>query len=385
MEQSAALEDDFSPRLERSEDAMFERVERERDAVYDVLAAALGEMNVRAELTRSSPYAAETWVQIRAWRKRENGLGTARGELSIEIEGRAGMQQPVLRLRAQAGSRARTVTRIRTLTPLGARAAIEFMLGMQPRLRRSHFDRYGLLFGRNRRRVVPGSRFLNYLGFLALLLARGRLVTLSEGRPLEDPRELIRMDSWQTVVIGIGDEAESVRQQVTEELLDGIHPDARVGQEDIAYLSADGSVRRRQIAVRFRRALAFVEIHGYGDDLYTDWEAYLNIGRWQEVATGHGYADGAIVRAMSTVRSLEPLNEYDLSDANFLIEWVHACLTKVLRRVVKEQRIDQEIDFMILRADRRSVMDEARSRGEGRDGGGGSAPARQRRSLARKA
>ena len=187
---------------------------------------------------------------------------------------------------------------------------------------------------------------------------------VSAGRPPQNPRELVRMDSWQSVVIDLGGIAEKIKSEVKHELVDGKHEDAAIEEEEVAYLGPTGKSERKQIAISFRRAIAFIEVHGYGNDLYVDWEAYLNLGVWDESSAGYGYDSGCKARVAykEMTRSLQALNEYDLSDANFLIEWVHACLTRVVRRLIKENKIDQEFDFRIQRSDRRAVLKEGESK-----------------------
>jgi hypothetical protein len=53
-------------------------------------------------------------------------------------------------------------------------------------------------------------------------------------------------------------------------------------------------------------------------------------------------------------------NEYDLIDLNSLIEAVHRCVTVVLKAVMEEHKIDQEIDFTIIRGDRDLALDKDR-------------------------
>jgi hypothetical protein len=46
------------------------------------------------------------------------------------------------------------------------------------------------------------------------------------------------------------------------------------------------------------------------------------------------------------------VSEYDVSDVNCVLERVHAVITRVLRRKLAEHRLDQEIDFSIVREQR---------------------------------
>jgi hypothetical protein len=48
-------------------------------------------------------------------------------------------------------------------------------------------------------------------------------------------------------------------------------------------------------------------------------------------------------------------NEYDVTDTNCLIERIHSAVTKVLKRLLAERKIDQEIDFQIIRGERQTI------------------------------
>jgi hypothetical protein len=56
--------------------------------------------------------------------------------------------------------------------------------------------------------------------------------------------------------------------------------------------------------------------------------------------------------------------EYDVTDANCLIEWIHGAVTKVVKRAMEEAKIDQEIDFKIQRGERQGLAGAHRP-GEG--------------------
>jgi hypothetical protein len=55
------------------------------------------------------------------------------------------------------------------------------------------------------------------------------------------------------------------------------------------------------------------------------------------------------------VPGTQPTSEYDLSDLSCLMEWTHAQIVKLLKQIIAEKKIDQEIDFKIQRAERQQV------------------------------
>jgi len=127
--------------------------------------------------------------------------------------------------------------------------------------------------------------------------------------------------------------------------------------ERIWHWGLDGPHEREQTVLRFGRALVFIQIHPYGDDLFVSWDAHVNYGTWSEkhVASGIDRATGKRISLMAVEPSAERIGEYDVSDLNALAEWTHLQVTQELRQLMKEREIDQEIDFAIIRADRNGI------------------------------
>jgi hypothetical protein len=147
-----------------------------------------------------------------------------------------------------------------------------------------------------------------------------------------------------------------------------------LSDERIWYRGVDGKVEREQLVVTFRRAIAFIHIYPDGNDLYVGWDAHVNGGTWVErkVGVGRDPNTGATCQLNTIGAGWQAPNEYDVIDGNALIERVHAAVTQVVRRVMAERNIDQEIDFKILREKREGIAGHA-------EVGGASAP--QSRSL----
>jgi hypothetical protein len=174
----------------------------------------------------------------------------------------------------------------------------------------------------------------------------------SSGKPEAEPRILLRMDSWQALLIGLGPERDAVHDAVVAELKQNADASWSIADERIWYWGVDGKEERQQTVVSFRSALAFVHFNAYGDDLYVAWDAHINRGTWTEKPVGRGTS--AETGALCEVHTIAPahrtvVSEYDVSDANCVLERVHAVITRVLRRKLAEHRLDQEIDFTIVR------------------------------------
>lgn len=191
-----------------------------------------------------------------------------------------------------------------------------------------------------------------------LLLRRRVTSILNAGKPLADPRTLIRMDSWQVTLTGLGARQSEVQAEVLRRLADRRPPGVQLQPEWIGYASVDGRVEREQHVLTFRQAIAFLRLESYGEDLYVGWDSHLNAGVWVErdVAQGVDRRSGTPVIARSVVQGWRTPNEYDLGDASFLTEWLHACVVAVVKQQLAEHRIDQEIDFTVQRESRADAM-----------------------------
>ncbi|MBP7790605.1 MAG: hypothetical protein KA024_02135 [Zoogloea sp.] len=86
----------------------------------------------------------------------------------------------------------------------------------------------------------------------------------------------------------------------------------------------------------------------------------MNLNSWSDkpIETGHRATDGLKVQLVGISTEYRPVNEYDLTDANFLLEAVHSHLSSLLKAVLREREIDQEIDFAIVRESRQALLSE---------------------------
>jgi hypothetical protein len=137
--------------------------------------------------------------------------------------------------------------------------------------------------------------------------------------------------------------------------------------ERIWYWGVDGTEEREQMVIRFRRGLAFIHVYKYGNDLYVGWDAHVNCGTWVEQVSGQGYEkrNGQLCAIHTITAGWHVPNEYDITDTNCLLERVHAAVAKVVKQKLADHKIDQEIDFEILREQRQNVVgrQDTQSRG----------------------
>ncbi len=213
-----------------------------------------------------------------------------------------------------------------------------------------------------------------FLGLVLVLAGIAGLIAVyrsprlvrSGGKPLAEPRMLSYLDAWQTVIFEAGADAARIRNRVMSHFANAQGQRFACAIEQIWHWGLDGKTEREQIVLRHGRSLVFCQIYGYGSDLYVGWDAHLNVGTWREkrIATGIDRDTGERVELMGVEPASQFTGEYDLVDLNCLLEWTHAQLTKVLKQYVKEREIDQEIDFTIIRGDRKGATSADRDQKE---------------------
>jgi len=215
-------------------------------------------------------------------------------------------------------------------------------------------------------------------GMLALLLGSAAMATslaivrrrctlvLNTGKPNIDPRSLVRMDSWQVTLTGLGARQKSVLEAILNDLTQRQPPGVTMRPEWIGYASVDNKVEREQVVLTFRRAIAFLRLESYGTALYLGWDSHINAGVWAEQDIGRGIdrISGRPVVARRVVQGWQGPTEYDVSDVSFITEWLHACIVRVLKQQLAEYRIDQEIDFTIQRESRADALRSTRPEAE---------------------
>jgi len=193
-----------------------------------------------------------------------------------------------------------------------------------------------------------------------LFNGRDPIYKITMGKPSYEPRSLIKLDSWQTVINSIGAEKDEIFNELKDKF-DSLNikgDNLKINKERIYYWGINGKEEREQLVCIFNRGYVFLHIYTYGDDLYIGWDAHLNYGTWEEYKVADGYTDGFIqnIELYSIRPTWKEVNEYDLDDTNFLLEIVHSNITQIVKRIMKEKKIDQEIDFSIVRESRTDAL-----------------------------
>ncbi|HYR09516.1 MAG TPA: hypothetical protein VEQ60_17210, partial [Longimicrobium sp.] len=390
------------------------KAERARDQLYDMLLAACEEEGVEAVVVKSPPYSAEVAVTLESWTGIDDAPAvTERAWLKIIVRPTDFHRfEHELDVEVHRGDWTRRYTSVKLLTPKQVQLLVTFVLGRvrSPRFSLERFREHPLQFWRDRNSItrlrtdwallvaiilmIAGTMmmiaaFITYqesrdfysydpygpqpgngvglgvvgltslMAGIALVMHRFRkpYFTLSSGRPLQEPRNLLRLDSWQALIYGLGVQAESLKTSIRAELERGRPQGFGLSDEHIWYWGVDGKEEREQIVVTFRRGIAFIHVYRYADDLYVAWDAHVNAGTWVEksMAGGVERETGRRVQINTITGGWHVPNQYDITDTNCLVEWTHAAVTKVVKRFIAEHKIDQEIDFKILREERKGI------------------------------
>jgi hypothetical protein len=156
----------------------------------------------------------------------------------------------------------------------------------------------------------------------------------------------------------LGKEWTPLRDRLVKRLSEGRTWNIQSRIENISYITPDGKQQRQQLVLSQGRGIVFCHIYPYGDDLYIGWEAYLNYGQWVEKALTSGFHPKLHVPVVvnTVAPGISRATEYDLIDVNSLTEWVHSRVVEIVKQVMNEQKLDQEIDFKIVRGERQSLL-----------------------------
>lgn len=191
-------------------------------------------------------------------------------------------------------------------------------------------------------------------------ISNRRCLVRNQGKPCDEPRDLVRVDSWQTVIFDMAKECQAIRNRFLETIAVLPTTNFRYSREHVWHWGIDGPEEREQIVFSSGRGLVFCLIYTYGNDLYVGWDGHLNRGQWIEktIKKGIDKQSGEPTSFKVVEPGIQGLTEYDVTDLSCLMEWTHAQLVRLLKRLIDEKKIDQEIDFKILRGERQKLTME---------------------------
>lgn len=399
---------DARPLLKRRADSIWARADAKRDEIFAHFEQACAAEDVDVLLLKSDAFVQPPWIKYESWTPADAPGVRERSWITVTVQvhpmhtyellltvvyedrGRKKIREGVVDLDAQSVHdivRA-LLGRGGNVPPLRQVRQHEWQL-WRPRnkvvgLRRDWMQILApILFLVGLATVVFGIGLLLILCAVGLwiYLARRPHLVFDGGRPTGMPRHLRAYDSWQTVLFGLGRDSDLVWQMLRECFAGSAGDRFTHAIERIAYWGPEGKVQREQLLVRYGRGLLFAQIYPYGDDLYVGWDAHGNNGSWAEKthAVGMDPKSGRPAKVNSVVPGWSALNEYDLIDLNCLVEWTHAQITKVLKRLAELRKIDQELNFEVIRATRQGVTGGVAPGGGGHPSGMGGFLGRLRR------
>lgn len=376
---------DARPIIPRNETNLWTRAEKVRDELYGRFSTACKREGLEPLLLHSGPYVFPAWVKFEVWQPQQDRTTTERGSALITIEPKPyHTHEFEFSGTYAAHNKSRTLRRVMPFTDSEMQELVAHLLhgGPKPRFRR--FREAPFQFWRENNKIeglkrdmlamflmicLAGSFFLLAVLPIAIILwgvaiylyvqmRKRRWIVRNDGKPDGEPRSLIRVDSWQTVLFNLGDEKEMFRDRFVRALDTGLGERYSLRPERVWYWGLDGKEEREQLVLTSGRGIVFCQIYRYGQDLYVGWDGHLNRGQWieQTVASGIDRTSGNPIGISRVVPGTQPITEYDLVDLSCLMEWTHAQIVRVLKQLIAEKKIDQEIDFSIQRAERHKVV-----------------------------
>lgn len=394
--------DDFRPILLRNERNVWTRAEEARDELYDLFTANVRKEGVGVLVLKSAPSVFPAWVQVAAWVPQTDRNCAQRTWVKVLIDTKpyygTEIEYTVHHSKREA---TKSVSRV---VPFGndvALGIVRHVVGRSPMPSLPRYRTGALQIWRpaNNLKVVRtdvvaalagvlllfglgglisaysggggglfvGSLIVAAIGVILLrFLARRPYIVRSQGKPRREPRSLSRVDSWQTVIFGAGAEAADFRRRFGEALQTGPTERFSCTAETVWYWGVDGKEEREQLVLTAGRGVVFCQIYQYGNDLYVGWDGHVNYGQWAEktIASGIDKKLGLPVAVSTVVPGTQSISEYDVIDLSCLMEWTHAQLANLAKRLLEELKIDQEIDFNILRGERQGLTGNREERAE---------------------
>jgi len=364
-------------------DNVVTKINQKRDEIYNLIEKVSKELEVSIKCIKSSSIDTSTWVTCSV-SNNEDTYKSKDANVIIVIESKPFHEYDVIiGLEINTSNYQKTFEKIIEFNENDIKEILEILISENGKIKYKpkRYSDSTMIFWREKNKLIKkyDEEFdifkvfpLNLLflpiiilieiakGIYTLINGRKSYFKVSMGRPNYEPRDLAKLDSWQTVIMQIASKKEALINELQVKLsqLNIDEENFSVEIEKIWYWGVNGKEEREQLACIFKRGYVFVHIYAYGDDLYVGWDANLNYATWEEYKVSDGYTNGSVrnIELFSIRPTWNQVNEYDLDDTNFLLETVHTYLIQSIKRIMKENEIDQEIDFSIVRESRKDVL-----------------------------
>lgn len=408
---------DVRPVYRVSEETIWDDASARRNACHKAILQALADRNIQALVTRSANGIYPAWVRVEAWLPRPSGDSELtnprlRTQLELRFDVKPYHENTVTTsARAQIGKRAIAVADRPDFTvshavewalyliedkakPSNYTPVRDFfvnaVLSFVPFARTLHSNRISRSFRNAFPLTLPTALFLvgaipaviafgilqestfenavlfcvlSGLFWLAAIIVsvRQTVIVSVPDRPNIPPRSLLRLDSWHAVVPGLGPQHEEINRRIAESLAALRPNDILTETERYGFRTPNGYDERDRLVISKGSGVAHLHIYKFAGDVFVGWDSYVNWAQWSETgAITRQTKNGRLFEYCGLQSSLYLPNEFDLIDLNSLIELIHRTVTAVLKAMMEEHKIDQEVDFKIIRGDRDAVLDQER-------------------------
>lgn len=383
---------DAKPIIPRTTANIWNRVLDERDRIYTLCKASVAAEGLDGLVLKSNFLQFPAWVKVELWLPVGSPGTTQRSSVIISLTPKPYHEYEFeygVALDLQGKTKNRS-----GLLPLGSNDItdlIRYLLGKNSKVHFRQFRKvdwhfwqiknkvklfrsdyfavaakFSILLGLVCFSLAAANSVFGLLGFFLMLAgvvgviyaSKRRFVVKTEGKPRSEPRNLLRVDSWQTVIFGAGDQSTRFNDRFLQALKNPPTPKFHAHIETVWYWGLDGKEERDQIILTQGRAIVFVQVYRYGKDLYVGWDGHLNRGQWVEetIARGIDRSTSRPTAITCVSPGTQTVTEYDLIDLSCLMEWGHAQLVNLCKQFLHELKIDQEIDFKIQRGERQGLV-----------------------------
>lgn len=408
---------DFRPFHRTSEDTAWAQAFARRDACYKEIVGRLERDGIKALVTKSENGLYPPNLRLEAWNQQlaepaPNADPRVRGELQLQFEAMPYHEHTVV-----TNARAKFATKVisiaerpdfrledavewalyavgsNTQKPSNYRPVTDAILSMIP-FARPHHNRIAGPFRNSSAISMPlvlgilglavGFVGVNVMGeayygeqvnfallllfaaaallvIAAIIVARRRYAISVIDRPTVSPRHLLRLDGWHAVVPDLGAVGENLRRKIIARLEALRGSGILTEVERYGYRTPNGFDERDRIVVSKEQSVAHIHLYQFGTELFVGWDSYINWACWQETGPISARRQGTLsVEYRSLQSAIYVPNQFDLIDVDSLTEVVHRHVTMIIKAAMEEYKIDQEIDFTIVRGDRDSALDQDR-------------------------
>src|SRR5690606_31142932 len=99
----------------------------------------------------------------------------------------------------------------------------------------------------------------------------------------------------------------------------------------------------------------------FSEDAFVGWESFLNWCKWAEGdVVSKTVQDGREVTYKSLQVGVHIPSDFDLIEADVLAETTHRAIVDEIKDFLKEQEIEADLDFKIIRGDRGRALTEGK-------------------------